>query len=95
MYIQDVKLKYFYLHHWFSVQFYFTLSCRKVMIFLFRFKGGVSLLQAESINLCESYGKQEIIPTKNSCEKIGTGNCLNMALYRPLGIFAPLFENFA
>ena len=58
------------------------------MIFLFRFKVGVSLLQAESLNLCESYGKQEIILTKNFREKIRTGNWLNMELHGPIGIIA-------
>ena len=52
------------------------------MIFVFTFKGGVSLLQAENIELCESYGI-EIIPTENSPKKIITGNCLDMEWYRP------------
>ena len=52
------------------------------------FKGGVSLLQAENINLCESYGKYAIIPTTNSPERIRTSNRLYVELYRPLGILA-------
>ena len=47
------------------------------------FKGGVSLLQAENINLCKSYGKQEIINNEHQEPEISLNMyvCFKTALH--------------